>query len=337
MRTRTFQRALGGLSVFALALVVACAPASAAGITSGVFGTGTDGTVTFDGTSTILGLAPSSSTYTMTRPIWCSGCTLNNGVTIKENGYPFYDNGKFVWNGIISDNGAAGTGAAGGAARVAGYFGATSAGGTTNMGIGSASANALCSPYLTTGSAAGGSGAHVGTNGGSGQGGGGGGSGTGTTVAGAGGTLTVYPGSGCVDLELTLRMGGYWVSGGSELTYGTGGGGGAGATNVGAGGGAGGGIVFVAAQVIAGSGSAQAEGGNGGNAAASGAGGGGGGGGGDVFIEYETEAGSVTANVSGGTGGTGNGGGSAGGNGGAGVQLKNCSTCLGMNLSGDGT
>jgi len=38
---------------------------------TGMFGDGSDGTVTFDGTSTVLGLVPSSSTYTLNRSIFC--------------------------------------------------------------------------------------------------------------------------------------------------------------------------------------------------------------------------------------------------------------------------
>jgi hypothetical protein len=55
-----------------------------------VYGTGDDGSVTFDGSSTVLGLAPSSSVYSLTRDIYCYNMTVNDNVSIRPNGYRIF-------------------------------------------------------------------------------------------------------------------------------------------------------------------------------------------------------------------------------------------------------
>jgi len=55
-----------------------------------VYGTGMDGSVTLDGTTTILSMAPSSSVYTMTRDIYCYNLTINASVTLKTAGYRLF-------------------------------------------------------------------------------------------------------------------------------------------------------------------------------------------------------------------------------------------------------
>ena len=54
------------------------------------YGTGMDGSVTLDGTTTILSMAPSSSVYTMTRDIYCYNLTINANVTLKTAGYRLF-------------------------------------------------------------------------------------------------------------------------------------------------------------------------------------------------------------------------------------------------------
>lgn len=54
------------------------------------YGTGMDGSVTLDGTTTILSMAPSSSVYTMTRDIYCYNLTINASVTLKTAGYRLF-------------------------------------------------------------------------------------------------------------------------------------------------------------------------------------------------------------------------------------------------------
>lgn len=69
-----------------------------------MFGTGADGAVTFDGSTTILGLVPSGNIYTMTRDIHCTNITINNGVTIYPAGYRIYATGTLTNDGTISNN-----------------------------------------------------------------------------------------------------------------------------------------------------------------------------------------------------------------------------------------
>src|ERR1051325_1887440 len=52
-----------------------------------LLGDGSDSSVTFDGTSTILGLVPSSSVYTLTRDLYTSALTVNTGVSIVTSNY----------------------------------------------------------------------------------------------------------------------------------------------------------------------------------------------------------------------------------------------------------
>ena len=74
---------------------------------AGVFGDGSDGSVTFDGTTTILGFVPAASSYTMTRDIFCTSITINNGVTVKPNGFRIFvtATGTLTNNGTISCTG----------------------------------------------------------------------------------------------------------------------------------------------------------------------------------------------------------------------------------------
>ena len=55
-----------------------------------IYGTGMDGSVTLDGTTTILSMAPSSSVYTMTRDIYCYNLTIDASVTLKTAGYRLF-------------------------------------------------------------------------------------------------------------------------------------------------------------------------------------------------------------------------------------------------------
>lgn len=55
-----------------------------------VYGTGNDGSVTFDGSSTVLSIAPASSVYALTRDIYCYDMTVSNSVRIQPNGYRIF-------------------------------------------------------------------------------------------------------------------------------------------------------------------------------------------------------------------------------------------------------
>jgi hypothetical protein len=55
-----------------------------------IYGTAVDGSVVFDGTTTILSMVPSSSVYSMTRDIYCYNLTLNDSVRLAPNGYRIF-------------------------------------------------------------------------------------------------------------------------------------------------------------------------------------------------------------------------------------------------------
>lgn len=252
---------------------------AAGGGGNSVYGDASDGTQTFDGSTTILGMVPAGNVYTLARDLFLGNSTINSGVTLKTNGFRVFCNGTLTNNGTIQWNGAPGTlGGAGGTATgnsngtIQNLASATAAPGTQGGAGGTANGSngSNASSSATVGS----------------RGGNGGNGGTGT--AGTSGTLT----GPAVTLG-TLRFApvaimGQLVNGVGSVTViqgGTGGGGGGGdGTNSGGGGGAGGGIVVVAAKLFAGTGAIQARGGNGGNGAATGNTGGGGGGGGGVVI-----------------------------------------------------
>lgn len=116
-------------------------------------GDGTDGAVTFDGVTTVLGLAPAANVYTLTRDIFCTQITINAGVTIKSVGFAIFCQGVLLNNGTIQCNGGNGN---------AGANSIGTAGGVT----GGAATAAITAPAHYTvlsgvpgGSAAGGAGA----------------------------------------------------------------------------------------------------------------------------------------------------------------------------------
>jgi hypothetical protein len=45
---------------------------------TGMFGDGSDGAQTFDGTSTVLGITPSGGAYTLNRSIFCSSIAIRS-------------------------------------------------------------------------------------------------------------------------------------------------------------------------------------------------------------------------------------------------------------------
>lgn len=66
-----------------------------------IYGTGSDGNVTFDGSSTVLSLVPSSGNYTLSRDIFCQNMVVNGSALIRTNGYRV-----FVKNKLTLDDGA---------------------------------------------------------------------------------------------------------------------------------------------------------------------------------------------------------------------------------------
>lgn len=295
------------------------------------FGSGADGSVTFDGSSVVLGITPSSNTYILTRNIWPSTMTVNTGVTIKTTGWMIVCSGTLTLSGtaLIHGNGVdavANTGAAQNWSTSLTYLGGGGAGGGGATGNGSNGGvntgvgvpRRFQQPLL-----AGVGTGNNGTNGGVAQGGTGGSSGAGLTSGGVTAQTFVSPVLSDPD-DLMLAMFGRNNSGGQGYGGASGGGGGSG-DNVngrqGGGGGSGGGWVIVRAKKITGSGSITSKGGNGGNGVGTvpvtGTGGGGGGGGGVVVVISGN--GLPTIDVSGGAGGSPAGTGRVGGNGGTGL------------------
>lgn len=85
-----------------------------------VYGTAEDGSATFDGSTTVLSMAPSSSVYSMTRDIYCYNLTINDSVTLSPNGYRIFvknlltlGNASVIgWTGGYSTDGSIKQGAA---------------------------------------------------------------------------------------------------------------------------------------------------------------------------------------------------------------------------------
>jgi hypothetical protein len=246
------------------------------------YGDGSDGSPTFDGSTTILGAAPVANVYTMTRDWYLASPTINNGVTIITNGYRLFASGTItgggaaagiVWNGNVSFNGSYGGGNQIGngvgtiftQSGVAGY-----GGGQSNNANGSNGGTPAVPSY-------GGSG-------------GGGGNGSGGTLGAAGGVAVAptaaYQSFHSLDAVRALLL--FNNTGTSQLVAVVGGGGGAGGggdtANPGGGGGGGGGQVVVVARAFAGTGVIQARGGAGISPSSNNVGGGGGGGGGWVVV-----------------------------------------------------
>ena len=66
-----------------------------------VYGTGSDGTQILDGTTTVLSMAPSSSSYVMTSDLFFHNLTIKSNVTLAPNGYRI-----FVKNALILESNA---------------------------------------------------------------------------------------------------------------------------------------------------------------------------------------------------------------------------------------
>jgi hypothetical protein len=241
------------------------------GVNDGVYGDGSDGYVVFDGTTTVLGLVPSVSVYTMTRDIQCAGIVVATGVQVVGAGFTVRCNGTttLAGTGNINNNGNAGTlGGAGGAAVAAAALGGGTAGGAGSATNG---ANGAAGPSSAIG----------------GSGGAGGAGGTGTAGAAATATAPAAARGSFRTLDVANNNG--ILTGGNTqviLSGGAGGGGGGGdGTNSGGGGGSGAGVLVVCSKTIVGTGSITCTGGAGGAGAATGnTGGGGGGGGGGLYV-----------------------------------------------------
>jgi hypothetical protein len=265
-------------------------------------GDGSDGSPTFDGSTTILGMVPASNVYTLTRDFFFDAPIINVGVTIKQAGFMMVCKGNCTLNGIIERNGnnatnsTSTTSTAGGpltGGRLPGSGGGGAGSNSNNNGTAAGNLTGQPQGYNTAGGAGGGNGVQLG---------------------GAGGTCTE-----AIAVSNGWRLAWSAMQGRTMLlsnfaTVGPGGGGGGSNTgSPGGGGGGGGGWCTVGALSFSGTGSIQAKGGNGGNGFAGGGnpGGGGGGRGGVIVVVWVTGA-QPTCTVTGGTPGTGAGTGTSG-------------------------
>jgi hypothetical protein len=270
-----------------------------------LFGDKSDGSVTFDGATTILGIVPVGNVYTLTREINCINITINNGVTVNPAGFEIHCAGTLINNGIIDCSGNSGSPGASGTA-VPGNGGAApytqrlflasgmaggNGGGNTGTGTSNGSSTVAVSPLIAVPTA-------VSANMLAGGGGSGGSSHGAASVAGS-----------AANARLAGAKGG---SGGAGLGTGS-------SEITGGGGGSGGGVILIYAFVLNNAGTIQAKGGQGGNGvtATDKSGNGGGGGGGCIIICYRSTTGSGigTLTVTGGAAGTGGNGGTAGSDG----------------------
>ncbi len=298
-------------------------------------GSGGDGARHFDGSTTILGVAPATvdgvaNTYHFARDLHLdSGTIIDAGVHIWCENVRFHCRGTCTINGVVHNNGRPATARGGAGASQTNTFqssngsGGSGSNGTGSGGAGTASGTAYEGWTAESTTAAQAAGA------GSGQG-GGGGDGDVSNVGGGGGAIVLNTGPTRLDI-VSIYTGRYGASfGNTSYTMGSGGGGGganAGTSSAqGGGAGAGGCQGFFGIDDIAGSGVISCDGGAGFHAVATGdgaGGGGGGGGGGLCAVVYFTNGGvTVRANGGAGTGG--------GANGSAGTVVK-------VNLRGDGT
>jgi len=264
-----------------------------------VFGFGTDGALNFDGVSTVAGLVPSGSVYTMNRHLFPTDMTVANGVTVVAYGFGIWGTGTLTLTGTakIDASGGDASSRIGAAAGTSGIWagGAGSNGGTAATN----GSNATLSNMLGGAGGVGGTSddAH-----------------TGGTVS---GETAPAAASGNIRQPESFRTGMLFGAAGALAPAGGGGGsggGGGGGGTQGGGGGAGGSVLPILFRTInlSASCSVQAKGGAGANGQTGGgfaAGGGGGGGGGAVLLGYRASTGTAPAgrvSVAGGAGGTGN-------------------------------
>ncbi len=296
------------------------------------FGTGADGAVVFDGSSTVLGMAPSGNVYILTRDIYPTTMVVNNGVTIQTASYLIACSVSLTNNGTISNDGGAGgagsgqTGGTAGAATVvhtfaasiAGKAGANGGSGTTQAGVAGTAGGAANPSATGVNGTAGGAGGRQSQGQGAG---GGAGSATSESVTGKdlqyGGFTPTANNTTTPSPLITLNGATSGTSLSPSAGSGSGGSGsvensGAYAGGGGGGSGASGGIIGIWAATLTNNGAIQAKGGaggNGGNGSGTpgyncGGGGGGGGSGGLIYLVYKSFSGN-NPDVSGGTGGTG--------------------------------
>jgi len=278
--------------------------AAASGGVPGEYGDGSDGVVNFDGSATVLGLAPSSGKYTLTRDIFLAdGSQVSGTAVVYTANFRIFCNGTFTIgsSATVHNDGNAASGTTGGTAtgqntilnNAAGSNGTAGAAGTTGQQAG-------------TNRIGGGRGGTGGASSGGGTGGGVAAQNPTMAAASAGLPRSVFN-------LFTNVSGSRWDVGSAGSS------GSAAASSTGGGGGASGALLHLCAYNLVINGTLRTAGGAGGAAsgAGTGAGGGGGGGGGVIVLLYHTKSGTnstltAATNTPGGNGGALQGAGAAG-------------------------
>jgi hypothetical protein len=136
--------------------IITISSSAGSGFHAGIYGDGSDGAITLDG-STAVGFATlASSVYTLSRDVFATSLTINSGVTLKSNSYRVFATTSITNIGNINVDGNAGSATGTGGANVsAGTLGAQVVGGAGNTGAGTAGTSA---GYGMNASAAGGTG-----------------------------------------------------------------------------------------------------------------------------------------------------------------------------------
>ena len=297
----TAQLVVSGAGSDSFANIISGAVAGAPGTINygGLFGDGSDGSATLDGTATVSWASKASSTYTMTRDCYMTSLTVNNGVTLVNPGGKFMifctAAGTVTNNGTITAAGGNASGATAGTASGSGTLNGNGAGGAGQTGNGSAGASVAQGALIGVGaSGAGGAG------------------GTGTAGASAG--VNSNNANNWLHRPAVIAAGLAGVSANPKVLCGApgGGGGGGDGSNAAWRRGAGGGFLAILAGAVVNNGTITVAGGNGANGVAGNAGGGGGGGGGCIWAGTLTAWTAGTVSVAGGTQGSGVGTGSNG-------------------------
>jgi hypothetical protein len=270
---------------------------------TGLFGDGSDGAATLDGTATVAWASKASSTYTMTRDVFCTSLTVSSGSTLLTHGYRIFCTASFSNAGTVSSTGSNSSGAAGANGANAGTLVGGGNGATATAGAGATAA-------FVAGAAGTGSG---------------GAGGTGTAGAGGSARVPVFTTAFPFRVPATALAGMSTGSASTATASGApGGSSGAGdSSNTGGGGGGGGGLIVIFAPSAANTGTTiSVAGGNGFTPAAGQCGGGGGGAGGNIIVYTLAAWTAGTTSVAGGTHGNGVGSGTNGGDGTSGTVLN---------------
>ena len=277
----------------------------------GDFGSGVDGALDFDGSSTVTlwdgtTVVPSASVYTLPQDIEATTLRIRSGVRVDTGGFVVRCSGLATFDdatAFLSRNGGAASGITPGTGVSGGSLGSTSTGGGSGRST------------TGVGSAPGGVTQALGNRGG-------GGGTAGGQAGGASGTRTIPSAANGSWRSLGFLSRGCRLHNSANWQMSNGGtGGGSGGANVGTGtassgaGGAGGGVLVAFLHYVTGPGYVEANGGAGGNGAVTGNGaaaGGGPGGGGFAALVTSSPSPSVTVRALAGAVGTGAGGGASG-------------------------